>query len=445
MKTKSYISRKFRKGSLLGLVMVIALCLALLGAGMLSLGYGSRMNAAVSTYFIDARTAADAGLQDALYQMNLNFKGLGSWPASPSPVKSLPNSTSKYFFSVSDIGSGHFQVDSEGTSAGKIRKVHAITDYASMFDYALFVTNDLFLHSGASVDAYNSLDGPYGGENSGLFVEIGSETEFPSQGNPEEGIGLDSGVTVTGSVAVGTGLSDDQIWGAGGGTHPVLDAADPELIQGGAYSPEISYIWGDIPAPPPYDLVLTNKITLPNDANESIGIGGSLTEAQTILCEGIDMQQGSLLTINGNVTLYLKKTSQNGTGDFKMITDASLVITPGSSLTLYVDNVFNTTNTNYINNLTKYAGNFTIYGTYPETGTNPPEWDIGSNSDFYGVVYAPNVNVIIRNSGDYYGSIAARSCEVKNSGGIHYDIALANETKFFTGYIIQRWWEEAVN
>jgi len=439
MKTNIRNSRKFRRGSLLGLVMIIGLCLGFLGLGMLQLGYWSRSNAAISTYIINARMAADAGLQAALYQMNLDFP---AFPTLGTQSGTLDNSTASYIYDVNNPVPEHFQIDSQGTCAGETRTVHAITDYSSMFDYALFVTNDLFIHSGALIDAYDSNDGPYGGSNSGLPVVIGSETELPSQGNPEEGIGLDSGVLITGSIAVGTGLSDDQIWGTGGGSHGVLDS-DPENIQGSAYSPEISYIWGPVPSPPPFELILNSKIELASDANESIGIGGTYTEAQVIKCQGLDMKEGSLLVINGNVTLYLEKTPQNGTGCLDMITNAELRINPGSSLTLYVDDTFNSTNTNYINNLTQNPAAFVIYGTAPDTLVHPPVWDVGAKGDFYGVLYAPNIDLIIRNDGDIYGSIAARSCELKNSGNIHYDLQLANNAEFFTGYLIQRWWEEA--
>jgi hypothetical protein len=81
--------------------------------------------------------------------------------------------------------------------------------------------------------------------------------------------------------------------------------------------------------------------------------------------------------------------------------------------------------------------NFMLYGT----GSTVQDWDIGAAGDFYGVIYAPNVNLVVRNEGDIYGAVAARSCELKNSGSLHYDQALADPSIFPAGYVIIRWWE----
>ena len=209
-------------------------------------------------------------------------------------------------------------------------------------------------------------------------------------------------------------------------------------ITGNKYSMLEPYTWGNIDIPTSFDTTL-GAVNYGNDT-KSLGVGGTLGIGQTFQCNSIRLGQGAVLEIYGDVQLYI-------TGDFSMITDAVLAIkshdTLGnpiqSSLTLYVNGIFNSTNSNLLNNETMLPSNFVIYGT----GDTQRTWDIGANGDFYGVVYAPNVDMIIRNDGDIYGALASRSAELKNSGNLHYDLALADQGQFPAGYVIERWWEEA--
>lgn len=454
MNSRRFNSRKFRKGSLLSFVMVIALCLALLGLGMLQLGYWSRSTAAASTFVINARMAADAGLQAALYQMNLDF------PAPPTLGTlsgNLDNSTASYTYDITD--SGNYQIDSTGICAGKTRTVHAITDYASMFDYALFVTNDITMHNGSAIDAYNSNPltggGAYGGDNSGLFVEIGSETEIPYKGPGQDfGIGLDSGVAITGSVAVGTGLSPDEIWGDGKG---VLQAKDPDLITGDAYSPTVSFIWSDptVLMPAEYQYIPTTGANIDNiivNGYQTIGtdvvIEGAtnITPYHIIRCHDLNIQAESTLEIYSQNLNPELPVVIHVTGDLLIGGGGGIRVTNGSSLRIFLDEdlraqpagVFFTNLSTPDNPTPKY---FALFGTSNPLEA-PRKWTLGNSGDFYGIIYAPNSDVIFNNSVDYYGSISARSCDFRAKSDLHYDLSLAEEAEFYTGYIIQRWWEE---
>ncbi|MBN1975640.1 MAG: hypothetical protein JW787_18545 [Sedimentisphaerales bacterium] len=456
MNAKIRYSRKFRKGSLLGLVLVIGICLALLGFGMLQMGFGGRVNAAISTDSINARIAADAGLMDALYQMNLNFKKLGAFPTSPSAETSLANMNAKYVFYINNLATNDFQIDSVGTSLRETRTVHAITEYASMFDYALFVTNSIDMRNSGMIDAYDSNDGTYGGTNAGLFVEVGSETEQPYKGpGQDDGIGLALGVKITGSVAVGTGLSPEEIWGTG--NNGVLQAKNPGDITGGAFSPSESYIWTDprtlMPAEGAYQYVPMTGGKIDNIAvngHQTIGtdlvIDGAtkITPLQIIRCADLDIAAGSVLEIyspNPEAPVVI-----NVTGDLIIGQGAEIVVTNGSALTIFLDGNLNappngikfTNLTTPTNPAPKY---FQIFGTSnPDDG--PMKWTLGNEGKFYGIIYAPNADLTFNNSVEIFGSISARSCDFRNSAILHYDLTLAEESKFFTGYVIQRWWEE---
>lgn len=438
MKTKIYISRRFRKGSMLAFILVIGICLALLGFAMLQMGFGSRMNATLQTYVINARVAADAGLFQALYRMNIDYKNHVLPAEGTTGPINLDNSNGTYTYTISlkqdnvNPSLRIYQIDSAGSSVRKQRTVHSFCSMSSKFDYALFVTNNISMKGGAQVDGYDSRAGYYGvNGNSGLPVDIGSNTTHPSQGSGgQEGIVMMNDVTVVGNVAVGPGVSEDDM----------LDVISDEHanITGNKYSMLEPYTWGNIDIPTSFDTTL-GAVNYGNDT-KSLGVGGTLGIGQTFQCNSIRLGQGAVLEIYGDVQLYI-------TGDFSMITDAVLAIkshdTLGnpiqSSLTLYVNGIFNSTNSNLLNNETMLPSNFVIYGP----GDTQRTWDIGTNGDFYGVVYAPNVDMIIRNDGDIYGALASRSAELKNSGNLHYDLALADQGQFPAGYVIERWWEEA--
>src|SRR4030042_4132434 len=133
MNIKQSKSKKFRRGSILGFVVVIGLCLAILGIGMLQLGFGSRINSAISVSRINAREAADAGLRYALHSMNQAFPGGGPFPLTGSGT--LNNSNASYTYQISQWQNSpmrgnyysHYLIESIGTTDRQSRKVCAIT------------------------------------------------------------------------------------------------------------------------------------------------------------------------------------------------------------------------------------------------------------------------------------------------------------------------------
>ena len=157
-------SRRFRRGSLLSFVLIIGVCLALLGVGMLQLGFGSRLTSAISVYNITAREAADAGLARAVSEMNQHFQpGLpgGSQWMPPDTTGSLPNSMAAYNYHVDyfpddlltpGVVDEYWLVTSTGTSGRETRKVFARLGIVNLFDYGLIVTDIIKLLNNNLID-----------------------------------------------------------------------------------------------------------------------------------------------------------------------------------------------------------------------------------------------------------------------------------------------------
>jgi hypothetical protein len=290
----------------------------------------------------------------------------------------------------------------------------------SQFDYALFVTNDIVMNNTSKVDGYNSDPstggGPYGGSNQNLPIQIGSNTTEDRQGAGDEGIFLHAGVQVIGDVAVGPGA------------EPAVVIDGIEGITGNSYSMGDAYSWSPIIIPP-------STGTLPpiqfNHTTQIIGALGATTVVDT---PSVNIGQGGILEVDGHVRLHV-------TGNVNVGNSAVILIKPDSSLWIYVDGTFDSGNSAWFTQEIPVPrpGNFILYGTGPIN--NPVTWTVRYGGDFYGVIYAPNVNLVVDATGAIYGAISARSCDLKNSSMLHYDMALADPMLFPAGYVIERWWE----
>ncbi len=82
---------------------------------------------------------------------------------------------------------------------------------------------------------------------------------------------------------------------------------------------------------------------------------------------------------------------------------------------------------------------FQIYGT----AEVQQSFDIKAKSDWSGVIYAPNADVILYANGDFYGSTVSNSFELKAGGNYHYDEALREVDVDDAGvrFVVKRWYE----
>jgi len=91
-----------KRGSALPLAVVAVLILLAMGTGLLSLGLQSRIISIRTTSDIAARSAADAGLIKALFEMNEKLK-VEPWNGSSLPLGtniSLPNCDAVFSYTV---------------------------------------------------------------------------------------------------------------------------------------------------------------------------------------------------------------------------------------------------------------------------------------------------------------------------------------------------------
>ncbi|NIO62360.1 MAG: hypothetical protein GTO35_07150, partial [Gammaproteobacteria bacterium] len=175
-----------------------------MGTGLLALGLNSRIFSIRTASAIKARTAADAGLTRALFNMNSKLK-IKPWDDSILPHErgiDLPNCDAIFSYRViPNISGSGYIIRSIGQS-GKARKiVYATIGLQGPFDNAILTKQTLILKSDTIVDGYNSMD-PFDDD---IDIDIGT------QSTSNDSVVLNNGVVVKGDVFAGTGSDLDTV------------------------------------------------------------------------------------------------------------------------------------------------------------------------------------------------------------------------------------------
>jgi hypothetical protein len=392
------------RGAVMPLVFVVCLMCAIVGLGVLTLAFNARMLGVRIGADISARSAADAAVNRALYQMNEKLK-VKPWDDSTLPADSnvvLLSSDATFDYAVSK-NAGVYNVLGRGRSGRSLRTINATLRLYSVFDYALFAKDSLELKNSATVDWINNQPG-----------------DWPLQ------VGTDS--TDSGAITLknGTIIDGDVVVGIGGNPDEVIDAGAGVTITGDTYA-----MFSDAVLPPVY--VPVWLAPMPSGGTIStamLGVSGKY--------DGINLKNDYKLTITEPVMLYI-------TGDIRLKNSAEIIIggdldtDNDASLIIYLAGNATFDNSSQINNLTHDATQFTLYGL-----DSCADIRLKNGGIFYGAVYAPNASIILDNSADVYGSIVGQSFVLRNSATFYYDAALRDRTvnDDAVRFVIHRWTEQ---
>jgi len=396
-----------RDGFAVVLVMCAVVILFVIGGSVLSLGLHSRKLAVRTSSEIAARCAADAGLTKAFFEMNEKLKVI-PWDGRVLPEATnevLLNSNATYTYAVTgDAGSGYV-LTSTGKSGLREKIISCSLPLQGPFERAILTQGSIILKAGTVIQGYNSAD-PW---DTDIKVHVGTKSIL------DDSVVLNSGVVVNGDVFVGVGGNvDTTIKDLGATTHR--------------------------------EYALIEKIELPViTAPELVDMGSGLNVHGTTLTVSpvdngqyaeIDVRRAAnpgILEVNGgDVVLYV-------TGDISLGQECQIVIKDGSSLVLYLDGDMDTANDAGINNESLPA-NLKIFGT----STGEQYLTLKAKSEFLGAIYAPNAIVTVMSDGDIYGTITAKSFELKSGGNFYYDKALRNAAPDDEAvrFVIKGWLEE---
>ncbi|MCH7556889.1 MAG: hypothetical protein IIB56_05460 [Planctomycetes bacterium] len=387
-----------KRGSAIPLSMVVVMILLAMGTGLLNLGLHSRIISIRTTSDIAARSAADAGLIKALFEMNEKLK-VEPWNDSTLPFEtniSLPNCNAVFSYTVTgDLSSG-YTVESTGIFDQAQRTVSCTLQLQGPFEAAIFTEQYLYMKNGATVDWYN-----YDADDRDM--QIGTNSTEPSY------VVLKNTSIINGNIVVGMGGNPDDV-----------------IVDNGATINGETFTLTQIYELPP--------VTVPESLESSPSLG-TIRDNTTIISSAqyssIRLPANKTITIDGDVTLYI-------TGDIILSNSAELQIADNASLTLYLGGDFEGKNSSMVNNLNMDPHKLKIYGLDSCTSIG-----FKNSCDLYGVIYAPNADVVMFNSADMYGAITAKSFDQRNSGTFNYDVSLrevsiSDEAVYFT---ITNWHE----
>ena len=393
-----------RKGAVLALMVMVVLLLSMTSLALIRVGTEARVRTVKSDLQTTARLAADAGVERVLYLMN-NDLAAGTWTAGDVPTytsQPLPGTNADYSVSFSGDLASDYQITSTGHSNGHTRTVRATIELTSPIakDFAVFGKNAVDMKSGSTVDGFNSGDP--------------SDTEVPAKigtlSTNNGAININNNVIINGNIFINPDGDPDSI----------VDAHSDSTINGDYFFLPSYY---SLPPVSPPDYTATQGSIAGNNITLNTSDSGKYND--------ISIDNNGTLKINGDVTLYV-------TGDIELKNNAEVEVNNNAALTLYFDGDIEAKNSSGFNNKTQVPANLFIYGT----GTNQ-QINLKNSSDLYGVIYAPNAEMIVHNSVDAYGSFIVEDFELKNSGEIYYDKALqqVSEEDELARFTVTRWEE----
>jgi hypothetical protein len=379
-------SKSKMSGFSLPLVIFVIVLVFVMGNGLLSLGMHHRFLAVRTSSGIAARSAADAGVTKALYEMNRKLK-VQPWDNSTLPEATneiLPNTDATYSYKVTGNLSSGYSIESIGRSGLEQKIIQCSLDLKGPFEHAILTKKDLILKSNTVVQGYNSSD----------VFDTDTEVIVATQSTLPGMMVLNNGVGVEGDVAVGVGGNVDYVIKDLGATMHKKYALLENV---------------DLPPVTPPPLESKGSITVKGKTST---IGPQDSGQYSMIDVKGETNPGTLEVSGGDVVLYV-------TGNLNLGQDCEIVITEGASLTLYLDGDMVADNSAGINNQNPPA-NLKLYGT----STGEQSLILKAKSEFLGAVYAPNATVTVMAKSDIHGSLTANNFELKNGGDFYYDEAL---------------------
>jgi len=383
------IIRKQRKGAILALMVMVILLLSMTSLALMKVGQEARLRTVRNASQIAARFAADAGIEQVIYQMNKQLAAK-AWTLDEIPVytaQPMSGCTASYTVTfTSGSLAGGYQITSEGRCGGQIRMVRATVGLTSPFaeNYAVLTQGSMAFKNKSIVAGYNSAD-PL---DTDVSVRIGTLS--------------------TGSGAVdiynGSTIHADVYVGPEGDPQRVINQHGGASVAGEYFVMPVSI---NLPVIEPPDYVASRgSLQVNSDLTLHAADSGKYTS--------INVKNGKTLIVGGDLTLYV-------TGDIDLGNGAKIEVENNGSLKLYFKGSIDARNSAGISNKSRIPSKVKLFGT----GTNQ-SIDLKNDGALYGVVYAPEAQMTVHNKTDVYGSIIVHDFELKNGGNMYYDEALKN-------------------
>jgi hypothetical protein len=375
-----------RSGSTLVIVVAIAGILAITGTGLLSLGLSTYRRAVYASQEVAARGAAEAGVAKALFVLK-SYDGVHLPSATNEAV---PECSGRFSYTVSLGTPDGLVVDATGMAGNVTKTIHTRLTARNALFCGIAIQQGATIKTGAQV----------------LPAPGGSSPQLLTNTTTAGAVNLEaSSITFQGDVVVGPG-----------GNPPTV------LVGESVVSGTISVAAATTPFPavtPPTGLpvheAITHDTTITEDAQYSeINLTGEAEE----------------ITIQGNRIVYV-------TGTVNLQNKACIIVTPGSSLTLYVGGSVTLRHRASIREENYDPTKVLILGAASCT-----QIDLDDTFQLYGGLYAPTATVGLHDAAEVHGAIACNLLDPMEMGAkLYYDDRMAG-VRMSTGsnsYAVSYW------
>lgn len=414
-------ANRHAQGSMLVISMAVAAIIGISLASYLTLTANQCKSVTRAQAWNTAMTVAEAGVEEALTQLccaGTNRLWQDNWTQGADGMyrKTRTLSADKGYYGVAIQpavnpviwSTGYVAVPwlGSGTNTYVGRLIRVVTTNIVTYGGGVNAKGKITFSGGDYLDAYTITNGVY------LTNAPTDNAEVLTDSTNSGAISLGGGSSIKGTVVTGPGTGTLNTGGNGvvGSTSYVASGgsgASPN-VEAGHYRTDANVQINDISLPtfPSYFTAFNGS-----KANSVAGTGVGTTSFYVV--PSINLNSSNTLTINGNVTIYC---SQSGTGNsVKLSSQAAIVITPGSSLTLYLNGNFDNSGNGIINQ-NGLADYLTIYGLPGCTSFN-----YTGGSDFIGVVYAPEADFKFTGASREVGGFVVKTASFSGSGGVHVD------------------------
>lgn len=408
-----------KRGSL-AMTFLFIMVFAILCAGLLLRSANEAKITKRTTDSTSALWLAEAGLQQVKYEKNTNScRGMTRQDTGAACSDCTCGSVTKVYTSTisgagdidATLSTNNLTIQSTGSvpsrsSTRKVsRAVQGTFSSVPIYDYGAYAKGTFFMSNNALVDSYNSNNGDYAAASANSNGSIGTN------GTTTGIITMSNSALVKGNATMGTG-----------GTNTMNNSASIT----GTVTSGVNVSLPSVVVPSSLtSLSSSGSINISGTTNQTINSG-------SYKYSSITLSNNSILTINGDVTLYV-------TGNIAPSNSTQIRIANGGSLTIYTGGTVIMSNSANFNNVSKNPKKLTIYST-KSSGTG---FALSNNTNFYGTMYMPDADYVGSNNAELMGSLVAKTISLSNYHKIHYDESLSSTANPFggVGTSISNWQE----
>jgi len=445
MKAGKRQSRRVKRGMVLPLVISIGVILAIIGMGLIQMGYGSRLMSIVTNADISGRAAADGGVTEALFRLNqaLPFGGpfTPPWPLPfTSDDFSLTYSNARYNYDISAesthpvTGRRFWYINSRGRSGrGRTKTVHATTSIYTAW-FGIGVQRTVTIHSSPSNPVTFYSYPP----DSGIAGRIRTNR------STHNSVWVGPNSDIHGEVLAGPDAVPTAVYVGPGSSVTSIGTAPDRLSFPPATLPPIAS-WTNIAQLTATDFLnVTDEVELVPITRYTLGVPGTSSAYQItdfdIFKVGGAAVAWTEVSVQGNVIVYAVDAMD-------ILNRCKLVVEPGSTLELYLGGRLTAHNgSELLNENGPLMIPVDLPGTMALQIYGMPTCDrilLQNGGEMWAVLYAPSADLQIDSSAIFYGSFIGGSLDLKNSAGLYYDTRLWDLQDQGPSYFaIERWWEE---